>query len=339
MIEFDKMEKKKHVMYKSMWANLPDSFQIEKTRYKDKLSDNSYQFSNTMINKTNVESCADGLSDLFKIAERDIFRCKLKQISNGNGQELRRITTMHSSALCALLFFYNVTRDHTLELRLDDNDCEFYCSVFEYKNIVIKGRNPSNVDVVLIGTEKSTGQRVILFLESKFAEFYNDTSKELSGVSGEYMRNEYGKDIYEKLVALQKYILEPDSDDNFKITSKKFCYLEGIKQMISHYIGIRNLCNGIKYEEKRCFNELIKTEDAKIYLGTICYDKGFAELAFNNYQKQYSALVSILNDVTPSETNITVLPELLRYSQDELKGFVNDSIRKYYFEYGDDNWK
>lgn len=321
MIDFNNMKRNKEI-YESMWAKLPDWFKVE-----GKGSD-SYQFSDILTAIKNA--CADGFADLFGISERALFREKFRQSCSGSGDELSKITTMHSSSLCALLFFYNVTEGHPLKLTIDNQNCEFYYSGFEYQNEVIAGRTPSNVDIVLLGKGKGKDTLVVLFLESKFSEVFKDvgTSKE---ISEEYRKNKYGKEIYEKLEDTQNFSLASRSNNKFVIESTYPCYLEGIKQMISHYIGVRNLCDGTVYDARQDVSNAI-AGGAKVYLGSILYDEKFAGNAFHEYQKIYRELAGILNGITPNNPKVKVLPDLLGYSQ--MEEFVNKSIRDYYFGYG-----
>lgn len=324
MIDFNNMKRNKEI-YESMWAELPDWFKVE-----GKGSD-SYQFSDILTATKNA--CADGLADLFGISERTLFREKFRQSCSGNGDELSKITTMHSSSLCALLFFYNVTDGHPLELKIDGKNCVFNYSGFEYKNKVIGRGGASNVDVVLLGNEKGGNGNtpVVLFLESKFSEVYVEIRNISSKISKKYIMNKYGDEIYNSLKARLNYRLEEYDKDNFVIESTYPCYLEGIKQMISHYIGVRNLCDKRVCDARQEVYDAIKG-GAKVYLGSILYDKGFAGNAFYEYQKIYRELAGILNEVTPNKSKVKVLPDLLEYSQ--LEEFVNDSIRDYYFGYG-----
>lgn len=239
---------------------------------------------------------------------------------------------MHSSSLCALLFFYNVTDGHPLELKIDGKNCVFNYSGFEYKNNVIGRGGASNVDIVLLGKEKDKNTPVVLFLESKFSEVFKDKAKTSKEISEEYRKpNSYGEEIYKKLEYTQNFSLESRSNNEFVIKSKDPCYLEGIKQMISHYIGVRNLCDERVCDARQEVYDAIKG-GAKVYLGSILYDKGFAGNAFYEYQKIYRELAGILNEVTPNKSKVKVLPDLLEYSQ--LEEFVNKSIRDYYFGYG-----
>lgn len=71
---------------------------------------------------------------------------------------MRRIARLHSSSLCALLFFYNVSKKNPYSMEIEGENYAFTYSRFEYQNTVIEGRNPSNMDVVLVGTEERSGK-------------------------------------------------------------------------------------------------------------------------------------------------------------------------------------
>lgn len=159
MIEWNAMNKKKRALYECMWGSKEFDFPVEKTVYKGKVTDNSYTFANTA--NTTEDGCRDVLADLFDIKEKEVFRSKFKQSISGSGQELKHIGTIHSSSLCALLFFYNVTEDNPYIMEIDGEEYVFTYSCFEYQNTVIKGRNPSNMDVVLVGKNKKSGKTVM----------------------------------------------------------------------------------------------------------------------------------------------------------------------------------
>ena len=134
--------KEKQIIYKHLWANR--SFVSE-----------------SLANNFGIEK------------EKDVFIKKFEMSCSGTGGELKKITTLHSSSLCALLFFFNVD---TMPLKMRGlENCEFTQSFFEFKNKVI--RYPSNIDVVLLGKNKITNKKVILFLESKFSEYITGINK------------------------------------------------------------------------------------------------------------------------------------------------------------------
>jgi hypothetical protein len=238
---------------------------------------------------------------------------------------------------------------HPLILDVDGEECRFEYSCFEYQNEVIAGRNPSNIDVVLVGKRVHTGKLVVLFLESKFSEYYERPGKQL-GIAREYLGENYAEWIYKSDLLNRLQIMSKtdnvDDEKEFLIKSNENCYLEGIKQMISHYIGVCNRCNALKSTSDAVF-EAIK-RGAIVYLGEIVFDRGIGDLeiadgrkCFDSYEEKYSGLTKILNEHLESEgksEQIVVLNELYRYSLFENNGFeIEPLIRRFYFELGKEN--
>ena len=282
---------------------------------------------------------------------------------SGLGQEERRITTLHSSSLCALLFFYNVTKNNTLVLPLNTNKgtriVEFTESLFEFKNHVISDRSPSNVDVVLVGRSiegnEGGGKDVVLFLESKFAEYFLSSGGTCDIGKG-YLTNEIGAKLYEieenwngklsdmpvddkrlynleKLKGLNLQIQKTKQRKNgkevdvYKLSSEDTFYIHGIKQMISHYIGIKNLINGTIYDKyksedkrKKEVQDLILSRKPIVILGEIVFKLPFekGEEDFEAYEKKYEQLAIIIAKIAEQEhedSQFEILKDLLLYSQ------------------------
>ena len=60
---------------------------------------------------------------------------------------------------------------------------------------MIEGRQPSNMDVTLVGYEKDAPSKpVVLFLESKFTEYYAEPKVKMD-IADSYLKNQYGKVI------------------------------------------------------------------------------------------------------------------------------------------------
>ena len=333
---------KKRNLYECMWGSKTFDFPVEKTKFRGSVSDNSYTFTN--ISTTNEDICRDRLADLFGIKCRDLFKEKFAQSCSGSGQELKRIARLHSSSLCALLFFYNVSKANPYSIELEGEEYIFTFSRFEYQNTVIEGRRPSNMDIVLIGTEKMSGKPVVLFLESKFSEYYERLGHQLE-IATAYLKNNYGKDLYERdsLAKMGLYTIVQDGKENFILRSKETCYLEGIKQMISHYIGVRNLCNSPDRKE----DDIVYTisAGAKVLLGEILFTKGIGRLpigdseeCFASYQKRYIILANTLNEQLKKDSmsdKITVLSDILSYTQFRDKEYIQEpQVKRFYFELG-----
>ena len=351
-IDFDAMSRTKRALYECMWGNDNFDFPVEKTIFKRILPDHSYievpsnnSYTFAGASAENKDVCANRLADLFGIKCRDLFREKFAQSCGGSGKEWKRIATLHSSALCALLFFYQTSEDTPYLMEIEGETYTFTCSRFEYQNTVIEGRNPSNVDIVLIG-RNSAGKPAVLFLESKFSEYYEGTGKKLK-ISAAYLDNRYGKALYSES-SLKKMGLnrEPQEEgETFTLTSKKACYLEGIKQMISHYIGIRNLCDRPDGGEDAAAREI--AAGAKVLLGEILFTKGIGQLPIGNgeeclasYRKKYTALADVLNEQLERDgirDKFTVLRDIVSYSQFQDKAYIRErQIKRFYFELGRD---
>ena len=123
-------DSKKRLIYTTMWGHNPMVTQeaIESTMYHGEKSLNSYSF------KIDTEKCK-GLESLFEIPQdrQNIFEEKYNQACSGSGHEERRITTLHSSSLCPLLFFYSVSESNPLYLKMDGvGEAKFTKSIFEY---------------------------------------------------------------------------------------------------------------------------------------------------------------------------------------------------------------
>ena len=281
------------------------------------------------------DSEEDTLIKVFGIEERELFKEKFRQSGNGSGAERARILRLNSSALCGLLFFYNVTDKHPLELAVEGRKYIFTYSEVEYKNPVTRGGEPSNVDVVLVG-KSETAENVVLFLESKLFEyFYGAACTE--EIAKRYLTNELGSRIY-SAANMKKLELRIDvnySETAFRLMSDKPCYLQGLKQMISHFIGVSNLLN---CGEKRTGFVAEKAKSAKVLLGTILFDERIGKLrlsdhreCFSDYSRRYSALADILNQ---NAEGFSVLREPLRYSIFKDSAFAEERIREFYFNCG-----
>ena len=328
--------KKKQNIYK-MW---------EENEFVDKIWREELKVPSFAFGKQDEKTPEDTLRRIFDIKNKQ-FSEKFQQAISGDGKEEENILTYHSSALCALLHFHNV-ENNKIKIRIDGKEIIFNKSYFEWKNKVIN--KPSNMDIVLISEDSKTA----LFLESKFSEYLNE-SKYSNPISNRYLDNKYSKDVYSKLLGENNPFkkVEQGGKDDFKITlndeSKQ--YYDGIKQMISHYVGIRNIiCDTENIEEKDEKKLLEKqniiTNVKEIYLGTILYDKfEFEEFGGENnplkrYKDIYKQLSEIMNDVlkgnNESKKKFKVIEEVLTYSEvfDNInKNAIDEKVKKFYNYY------
>lgn len=368
---FDKMkDSKKKELYTKMWSDNPvvKTASVEKTLVsKDKngkliYSDNSFSFADH--NKDKVSS----LMDVFGIEDRKLFKIKYKMACSGSGQEGKRITTLHSSSLCALLFFYNVTEKNPL---IVDGIGRFTESVFEFQSPVITNSNNKNgnscMDVVLVGKNENGDKDIVLFLESKFSEYYTSASKSLYTISKKYLINEYSEVFYNDEFLSELMLSRADMNEEneyskdkevqyFKLSSEDKFYIGGIKQMISHYVGIRNILSGNFAEHKNEENEIkerieevekIISDGAKIYLAEIVFDSVIGDFKLGKangktykkaYSEKYEKLAEKMNDII-AESNLAdrfhVITEELGYKSLFLKHNpdfkLDKNVRVFYF--------
>ena len=346
-IEFDKMKPDSKMLYETMWgegfdSGFFDDNKIDKTynlTYKKKSND-SYSFIG--------EGCkAKILSDIFGIEKEnmDLFCSKYDMATSGDGNEGNKILTLHSSSLCALLHFYNVTEKNPLTLNLQTKKnkirkVKFIKSVFEYKSPVINGS--SNMDVVLIGNDIDSEERIVFFLESKFSEYYTTMSKKKDDISVEYLKHKYSSKLYDDNV-LRKMDLYVDKkgEKSFCLkTNKESFYIDGIKQMISHYTGIRNVLakkdyNGWDTDERQKAVDEELEKGAVAILGEIIFDDRIGKL--KNCQKIYSEKYAILAEQMSKQIDkdmkFEILTKQLGYSEFKTnEHYIEDKIRKFYRE-------
>ncbi|MEE1086554.1 MAG: hypothetical protein U0L05_05250 [Schaedlerella sp.] len=299
------------------------------------------------------ESTLDALKRVFCIDTND-FDEKYKQACSGSGQEERRIATLHSSSLCALLFFYNLSEENPLTIYVDGlGDVSFIDAIFEYQNCVIENANPSNMDVTLLG--KCNGKKVILFLESKFSEYITGTQKKLN-INQAYLSEEISKNIYEKW---QWDINLMENEKEFSISiSDMDAYLGGLKQMISHYVGVRKFERGIcklkngmssdkdlysvannpkKQAEQERLRNYALGEEVVIVLGSILFDiyeDDGQHQELQKYEELYVKLMRQLSeDVARCKSDIVVLENFYTYQDlfKDKKQRTTREIYKFYF--------
>lgn len=177
-------------------------------------------------------------------------------VANGEGNEGEKIDTIYSSSLQSLLVFHKVEKGNEIVI----GDESFNKVIFEYKNKVIG--YPSSIDVVLLN------DHAIAFVESKFLEIVRDSNKKGNKVIGisYFGAKENGykaikldlKDL-ERMKICHNYdgpisIDPPYLESVAKLSKNKqaiepldkesFVYSEGIKQILSHIIGINSFKDG-----------------------------------------------------------------------------------------------
>ena len=233
---------------------------VEDYYYKDKNETSLY-----FKGKEGVKP-VDFLRDVFKI-EDALFDEKFLESISGDGNEGDKNYALKSSSLCALLFFYKVSKENPIHYK----GIEYTKAYFEVKNKVTS--KPSNMDVVLIGTKEERDDS-ILFIESKFSEFIG---------TGEYsLAKTYRREPYRHMFF----------NDVFNYDEQKV-FQYGLKQLITHYIGIRNFLTSEMDEYKK---EMAKSYNGKIGNRVEVYkgyrNVGFLEIVFKMAEDDYKEYVS-----------------------------------------------
>lgn len=322
---YGKMFSKKEVV--ENWISEERLFRSWVSR-DSKISDNSFSLlSNKSLDKTDnlQDVIADCLCSRFDLQDKALFKKKLGQAVSGNGNEWMKIITLHSSSLLALLCFYNVSADNPLLL----DGCRFTESFFEVKTPV-KNNSYSNMDVVLKG-EKS-GRKVLLFLESKFCEYLQ------SGKCDGIKANVYG-DAYSKL-GLLNYAQQKIKPLEFVMTdgiitissSERYCYCNGVKQMLSHYIGISNFVRG--NHGKLQNGQFRRDPDEDVLFGEIIYKlPGYVDTKgrFEKYRDLYRQLAGVIN--SNEETRFRMFEDIFTYQDIFMNnGFIKDQLVRDFYD-------
>jgi hypothetical protein len=349
-------DSKKKTLYSNFWPKerfpieLKGDVEIKKTKTvgKDKTTEsvNSYSFYDKNGTETK-DRARKTLEKVFGINNPKEFGKKYKMAVSGDGNEDRRITTLHSSSLSALLFFYNVTGDNSLTIQLKTDKHErtvvFTKSYFEYQSKVLN--NPSNMDVVLVGKDKNSSETIVFFLESKFSEYYLSTGRKLN-VPSKYLGDCPSADIYNKLFKAEGFKKGKSAKDGyFVLESDVSCYLGGIKQMISHYCGTLNDLQGDIITNQREFRDDVSVElrkpETKLILGEIIFDGKIKEFKirpetnpYDGYKEKYKQVAKIISEDS-RERNLDgrfeILKEALDYSTIAKSSHIIESnIREFY---------
>ena len=254
------------------------------------------------------------------------FPTKFNEATEGDGQEARRIRTLHSSSLISLLCFYDVSALKPLHLTVDGRNVSFTTSRFEVKNPVgidDSGQaHNSNIDVVLLGNDVKSGKPVVLFLESKFSEYL--TWGKYSKISKRVYDKIYSRLSDSGCLTQMGLKIEDNPDEEgysvlASIKGRTRHYAGGIKQMVSHFLGVQNVAN----EFRDC--------GIDVYLGEILYS--FPDPIDNNHDKfddycrLYGTLAKGLNSLAP---NFKVIEQSFTY-QDMFREYDLDHAVKTFY--------
>ncbi len=215
---------KKEEVYSIIDVSAIKEAEIVPSEYGDQESQWSKRIQVTPNDRISIENV---LYDVFKPQINKDTWSKLFSMSiSGSGNELSKVTTLHSSSLLALLFFSAVSKGNPIKI-----DKTTYTKVFfEVQNKVFPNASaqdkPSNIDIMLV----SDDEKKLLFLESKFTEYIDHGKVEIS--------DKY-KNFYTTLFNLSPCTgLTLSGNEIVCKDTRNSQYIGGIKQMISHLIGL-----------------------------------------------------------------------------------------------------
>lgn len=262
------------------------------------------------------------LCDIFGIDYGPEFESVFGKAAYGKGGEYKNITQLNSSALAALLCFYNVSENNPIKVKVTTHDGSKMLTLnrveFEKENPVYK--LPSCIDVALYGSD---GEKdCVLLLESKFSEYL----KQGQCKAGKSYKKDYERIIQKagKQEIQKEYFAIQDNGETI-IQGNHYC--EGVKQMVSHYVG------ATKSEElKKGYN---------VYLGTILFDFSAkvkeAKDLLDDYKGCYSDISRILNEVEteriPSGNRVRLVKEAWTYQEffnGEIEFQLNGKVKQFY---------
>ena len=301
-----------------LFQRLKKEGRIVNTPFRNSVSENSFCFEVGMkpSNTEEYKECLlQAIKEVFGITNRS-FEEKFNQAINGAGQEWRELNVFHSSSLLALLCFYNVSNDNPLSVKIEGKTCKFTTSEFEVSNTIgknISGKNySSHIDVKLTG--ECEGKSVSLYLESKFSEYVNQRGKTSFSYTDDY-NNIYSK-LQGKIEDLD-IIIGCDEITLVQNNNKRPArYWQGIKQMISHYLGMKNC----------------KDKSELIYLGEILYDfrPYIPNDFFGDYEDIHKQLVDALELIEIEPQSFKVGKNILTY-QSVFKNYnLDERVRELY---------
>ena len=301
-----------------LFQRLKKEGRIVNTPFRNSVSENSFCFEVGMkpSNTEEYKECLlQAIKEVFGITNRS-FEEKFNQAINGAGQEWRELNVFHSSSLLALLCFYNVSNDNPLSVKIEGKTCKFTTSEFEVSNTIgknISGKNySSHIDVKLTG--ECEGKSVSLYLESKFSEYVNQRGKTSFSYTDDY-NNIYSK-LQGKIDDLD-IIIGCDEITLVQTNNKRLArYWQGIKQMISHYLGMKNC----------------KDKSELIYLGEILYDfrPYIPNDFFGDYEDIHKQLVDALELIEIEPQSFKVGKNILTY-QGVFKNYnLDERVRELY---------
>ena len=274
------------------------------------------------------------LSNIFGLDVTEELERLFKSATNGDGGELSKILTLHSSSLLAFLCFCNVSE---CPIKIDTIDNTEYNEVmFEVKNDVIAASlgNPSNIDILLLGENRTK----LLYLESKFTEYLSGGRAYLS--PERYMQ--FYKILSDNIelpfkASILQITHKPDKQHAEPYTTDEYClnngtrtigYLGGIKQAFSHLLGIATGPAETQTPGNEIYNLDLLENAKEIKFASIIFNcdqtkygnySTLYESVFENKEEIKNAIKEVLHDRNVYHDNIidklTIIPKLISYQE------------------------
>lgn len=271
------------------------------------------------------------ICNAFGLTKSKQLREMFRDVTCGGGNEWVEINQLNSSALLCFLCFNGVAVNG-----ISIENQRYNAVRFEVKsNLEPCGRSRpiSNMDVVLLNTE----EKKALFLESKFTEYLYpahrlEVGSYYSGEKkGRYNRLFVHEGVHNEGVRKVQLSDNVYYEAGFWRVKKEKEYLEGVKQMICHYMGIT--------DQLRVESGTWKSKDwadgldgyKEIKLGEIVFRFLDHGNAYNKYESTYRGLKTVLGGLND---RVTFLPELLSYqdvfSEPTNASLLPERVKKFY---------
>ena len=302
---------------------------ILRTKPKEILKDNQKTFyigqTAKEIRDEIIETHYKAICSAFELVANDHDMRLFKEATNGSGNEWMEVNQLNSSTLLAFLCFHKVSTKH----RLIFNGVEYSEVHFEVQSpLSPDGRSApvSNMDVVLLTND----HKKALFLESKFSEYLTSSKPKPKS----YYPNKHPDLFVTGSCAIHYSFNGSDYTCSYKndiwTTEPKNSklYLEGLKQMICHYLGIlhcKNTANAWQSYE-------YLSSSTEIKLGEIVFKFHGDEKSFPQYRAAYHELAKKLN--SHAQGKLELIQDIQTYQDlfiEENSVLLDPKVKSFYF--------
>lgn len=278
------------------------------------------------LKKAVVEKQFARLKSAFNLSDDKQSFARFKMATSG--VEWKEINQLNSSALLAFLFFYRIGNGNSITIH---DIGEFNNVYFEIKS-PLKIHAKSNMDVVL------TNDDTVLFLESKFTEYLNRAKTYKSRIAYE----KYYREILKDNPSICDISITNVNDECLWTCSNgSRAYFEGLKQLISHTLGICNTLSQPKPKSWEVAEGNLSTKKHFILAEILFQFEEDAESndPFKSYASYYANLQSKLNTYIKRQklshdVDFSVHKTLLTYQHlfNENIKLLDDSVASFYFD-------